>query len=94
MLTLPGASYLIGMHRIHLAEASTGAKAASVVLFNVIMLMLLEGPLLSFLFAPDWTHRTIERLKAWAAARGRQVAIRALVVLGLIQLVRGVLELL
>jgi hypothetical protein len=94
MLTLPGVSYLIGMHRIHLAEASTGAKAASVVLFNVIMLMLLEGPLLSFLFAPDWTHRTIARLKAWVAARGRHVAIRALLALGVIQILRGVAELL
>ena len=92
-LSLPGVSYLIGMHRIHITDASTGAKVASVVLFNVIMLALLEVPLLSFLVAPEWTQRSIDRLKAWATLHGRRFGIRALVVLGLVQIVRGVLEL-
>ena len=93
MLTLPGASYIIGMHRIHTSGASTGAKVASVLLFNLIMLLLLEGPLLSFLVAPDWTQRAIDRAKAWVAASGRRFAVRALVVVGLLQILRGVLEL-
>ena len=93
-LSLPGVSYLIGMHRIHVTDASTAAKVASVVLFNVIMLALLEVPLLSFLVAPEWTQRSIDRLKAWATLHGRRFGIRALVVLGLVQVLRGVLELL
>ena len=52
LLTLPGASYLIGLGHIADKDASTAATVAMILGFNVIMLMLLEIPLLAFTFAP------------------------------------------
>ena len=48
LLTLPGASYLIGLDHIAGKNASTVATVAMVLGFNLIMLMLLELPLLAF----------------------------------------------
>src|SRR5690242_570502 len=65
LLTLPGASYLIGLHKISAGNPSTAGAVAMVLLFNVIMLALLEVPLVGFTVAPDATRRAIDRFKAW-----------------------------
>ena len=67
LLTLPGASYLAGLHQIHKLKYSTTATVLLVVGFNLVMLWLLEVPLASFLVAPDWTPRAIERAKRWVS---------------------------
>ena len=93
MLTLPGASYLIGLHRIHNLDTSDAGKLVAIVAFNLIMMGLLEAAMLSFVFAPEWTPRAIDRGKVWIRRHGRRVAVQALVVIGVLQILRGVLEL-
>jgi Sap, sulfolipid-1-addressing protein len=56
-LTLPGASYLIGLKDIDDLDAGTVATIVLVIGFNVIMLSLLELPLIAFAVAPEWTTR-------------------------------------
>jgi hypothetical protein len=73
LLTLPGASYLIGLHKIADQDPSTAGAIGMVLLFNVIMLVLLELPLIGFIFAPDWTPRAASRIGS-AATRGRSVS--------------------
>lgn len=94
VLTLPGVSYLIGLHEIADADASTVATVGAVVLFNLIMLVLLELPLLAYVFAPDWTPGAVERFKAWFNANSRRIAFRLALIFGLLVIGRGVIELL
>ncbi len=57
VLTLPGGSYLAGLHHIEEQKLSTPATVLTVIGFNLVMLILLELPRLGYTFAPDWTPR-------------------------------------
>ena len=94
VLTLPGASYLIGLNDIADKDSSTIATIAMVVGFNVIMLMLLEIPLISYTVAPDWTPDAIDRFKAWFNRNSKKFGFRLTAGVGLLLIVRGVIELL
>lgn len=93
LLTLPGASYLVGMTRIGRADASPTATALGVVVFCVIMLSLIEIPLLGYLLRPDTTRRTIERFTAWVGTGARRIVARAAAVIGGLLLLRAGLTL-
>ncbi len=94
LLTLPGASYIAGLTRISSLHYSKPATVASIVLFNLIMLALLEIPLLCFAVAPNWTPNAIERAKAWIGRHWRRFAVRFLAVIGALLVIKGVLQLL
>jgi len=93
VLTLPGASYLAGLHHIEKQNLSTTATVLTVIGFNLIMLILLELPLLSYTIAPDWTPGAVERAKAWAARNGHQAAVIALSVIGGALIIKGIVGL-
>lgn len=93
-LTLPGASYLAGLNNIHKLDYSTPATVLLVVGFNVVMLVLLEVPLVSFLVAPDWTPRAVDRGKAWFAAHAHVFAVRGFTLLGAALVIKGVIGIL
>jgi hypothetical protein len=91
LLTLPGASYLAGLNDIHKLDYSTTATVLLVIGFNVVMLVLLEVPLVSFFVAPDWTPRAVERGKAWFAAHAHVFAVRGLTLLGSALIIKGII---
>jgi hypothetical protein len=93
LLTLPGASYLAGLNSIHKLHYSTTATVLLVIGFNLVMLWLLEVPLVCFLVAPDWTPGAVERSKAYIGRHGRRFAVRALMVVGLALVVKGIVGL-
>jgi hypothetical protein len=93
MLTLPGASYLAGLHEIHKHNFSTAVSVLLVIGFNIVMLALLEIPLACFLIAPEWTPDAIERAKGWIGRRGRRLAVEGLRVIGALLILKGVLGL-
>ena len=66
LLTLPGASYLAALDKMSKLDVSNAVIVLIVIGFNIVMLTLLEGPLLCFAFAPDWTPGAIERGKGVA----------------------------
>ena len=92
-LTLPGASYLAGLSNIHKLDYSTTATVLLVIGFNVVMLVLLEVPLVSFLVAPDWTPRAVERAKVWIGAHAHVFAVRGLTLLGVALIIKGIIGL-
>jgi Sap, sulfolipid-1-addressing protein len=94
LLTLPGASYLIGLNDIADKNSSTIATIAMVLGFNVIMLMLLEIPLISYTLAPDWTPDAVDRFKAWFNRNSKKFGFRLAGGVGILLIVRGVIELL
>src|SRR5690242_1847522 len=91
LLTLPGASYLIGLHKLADSNPSTATAVAAVLLFNVIMLALLEVPLIGFTFAPDWTRDAIDRFKSWFASNARRLGSRIALILGALLVLRGLI---
>lgn len=94
LLTLPGASYLVGMTRISNANASTAVTALAVVLFCVIMLLLIEIPLAGFAVAPDATRRIVKRFTDWVGSNARTIVERAALIIGGLLLLRAVITLL
>jgi hypothetical protein len=94
LLTLPGASYLAGLHHLAGEDLSTTATVLAVLAFNVIMLALLEIPTLGYLLAPEKTPAMVDRLKAGISRHGREAAIWGATVIGSLLVLRGVIELL
>jgi hypothetical protein len=94
LLTLPGASYLAGLHRISEQNYSTVGSIFAVIGFNLVMLLLLEGPLLAFAVAPTWTPQAIDRAKAWVGRHVRKVAIYGLGGIGGALVLKGIIGLL
>jgi hypothetical protein len=90
LLTLPGASYLAGLDEIHKLHYSTTVTVLLVIGFNLVMLWLLEVPLVSFVVAPDWTPRAIERAKAWVSRHAHVFAVRGLTALGALLIIKGI----
>jgi len=90
LLTLPGASYLAGLDHIEKQHLSKTGTVLTVIGFNLVMLILLELPLLSYTIAPDWTPGAVERAKAWVGRNGHQAAVIALTVLGAALVVKGI----
>lgn len=94
LLTLPGASYLIGLSHIAHKDAGTTATIGMIVGFNLIMLILLELPLLAYTLAPDWTPDAVNRFKAWFNRNSRVLGFRVALVIGALLIVKGLIELL
>ena len=93
LLTLPGASYLAGLHEIEKLHYSTAVTVLLVVAFNVIMMWLLEVPLACFFTAPDWTPGAIERAKAWVSRHAFTFAVRGFAAIGALLVVKGIVGL-
>jgi Sap, sulfolipid-1-addressing protein len=94
LLTLPGASYLAGLAQIHKLHDSTTATVLLVVGFNLVMLWLLEVPLASFVVAPDWTPRAVERTKKWVSSHAHVFAVRGFAAIGGLLVIKGLVGLL
>ncbi len=62
--------------------------------FNVVMLWLLEVPLASFLIAPEWTPRAIDRAKAWVSRHTHVFAVRGFATVGALLVIKGLIGLL
>lgn len=93
LLTLPGASYLAGLSRIHKLQLPTATTVLIVVGFNLVMLWLLEVPLVAFVVAPDWTPGAIERAKAWMSRHAHTFALWGLAAVGALLVIKGIIGL-
>src|SRR4051794_11402982 len=94
VLSFPGVSYLAALDRIHNLDPGPAGTVLVVVSFCLIELILLEVPLLGYVFAPERTQERIARFKAWMARSGRTAAVSAAGAIGLLLIARGVVTLL
>jgi hypothetical protein len=94
LLSFPGASYLAALTELSRQDFGFAGVVITVIAMNAVMLILLEGPLVCFALAPEWTPRAIERAKAWMAVHGSKAIVVVLTILGVVFIVRGVLEIL
>jgi hypothetical protein len=94
VLSFPGVSYLDALDHIHKLSPGTVATVLLVLYFCVAQLLLLEIPLLLYVFLPDRTQSSITRAREWAVRRGRTAAVIAASVVGAWLMARGVITLL
>lgn len=93
LLSFPGASYLVGLDRIAGLDAGAEVAVLLVVVFCVTQMALLELPLVGYVIAPEWTQDAVTRFREWIARNGVRVAGKVAIVIGVLLLVRGILEL-
>ncbi|OFB35788.1 hypothetical protein BA059_27540 [Mycolicibacterium sp. (ex Dasyatis americana)] len=69
--------------------ASTGTQIIAVILFVVAMFAVFEVAVVSHLVAPVRTQAVLQPVHDWALANRRQIMIGIFVMIGLLQIVRG-----
>jgi hypothetical protein len=92
LLSLPGATYLAALGKLSKLDYATAVTVLVVILFNLIQLLLLEVPIVALKVAPDQTPILIERTREWARIHGREYGVWALVGLGILFAIKGLLE--
>jgi len=94
LLSFPGVSYLDALDHIHKLNPGKVATVLLVVGFCLFQQILLEVPLLGYVFAPDRTQATVARFRAWMSRKGRPAAVIGATVIGVWLLARGLITLL
>ncbi len=89
-LNLPGAFYLVALKDIAQAENGFGSQLAAILVFNLVMFILAEVPLLGYSFAPEATQARVEQLNEWMARNARQIVIVVATTIGLYLVARGI----
>lgn len=90
-LNLPGAFYLVALKDIAQGQHGFGQELFAIVVFNLIMFVLAEVPLLGYSVAPEKTQTRVERLNEWMATHARQIVVAVATTIGLYLVARGVL---
>jgi MFS family permease len=89
-LNLPGAFYLVALKDIAQGQDGTGRQLFAIVVFNLIMFVLAEVPLLGYSFAPEATQQKVEGLNGWMASHARQIVTAVATAVGLYLVARGI----
>jgi len=89
-INLPGPFYLLALGDISSGSYSTLQEAGLIVLFNAIMFLLLEVPLVGYLVSPDTTAERVSALSRWLNANGLRVMGVLVGIVGLSLLVQGI----
>jgi hypothetical protein len=93
VLSFPGVSYLAALTKIDKLDAGTVPTVALVIGFCLIQQLLLELPLLGYVFAPERTERAVTQFRAWLARSGRKALIIGAAVIALVLIGRGLITL-
>ena len=73
-LSFPGVSYLDALDHIHKLNPGTVPTVLLVVNFCLMQQILLELPVLGYVFAPDTSADGVTRFKDWIGRSGRDAA--------------------
>jgi hypothetical protein len=89
-INLPGPFYLLALGDIASGAYSRLHQFGLIVLFNAIMFLLLEAPLVGYLLRPEWTAERVAALATWLNANGLRVVGWLLGAVGVSLVVQGV----
>ena len=93
ILNLPGIWYLIALKDIADGKRGTITAVLLILLFNAIMFLLIEVPLIGYLISPDGTRTRVQRFRTWLSEHNRRVATVAAAAVGLYLIVRALIAL-
>lgn len=91
-VNVPGAAYLVALKDIAAGNHSTATAVGLIVLFNLIMFLLAEIPLVGLLVAPERTGVLVAGMNRWLNEHSRQLAIGICATLGAFLVVRGLVN--
>jgi hypothetical protein len=94
VLTLPGVSYLAALHELDNLNYGTVPTILVILGFNAMLLLLLEIPLIGYVFAPERTVVEVQNFRGWLSKNGLKAGIYVAAGLGVLLIARGVIELL
>ena len=90
VLNLPGLWYLVALNDIAAADYSSAVVVLLILIFNAIMFLLAEVPLIGYLVRPEQTRIRVNRFQTWLSDNRRLVAATAAVIVGLYLISRAV----
>jgi Sap, sulfolipid-1-addressing protein len=93
ILNLPGIWYLVALKDIAKANDSAVTAVLLILLFNAIMFLLFEVPLIGYLVSPEETRARVERFQIWLSEHARLVATVAALVIGVYLIIKAIVEL-
>lgn len=93
LCALPGFSALVGLKDIAQLGWSTAATVAMVIGFFLIMFAFIELPLIGFLIAPEQATVKTIAFNSWLDRNANRLATDVLALLGILLIVRGVVQL-
>jgi len=73
VINLPGPFYLLALGKIAHGSYSALQQIALILLFNAIMFLLLEVPLVGYLVRPEATAKRVAAVSAWLNANGLRI---------------------
>lgn len=73
IMNLPGPFYLLALGDIASKHWGLPSEVALILLFNVVMLILVEAPLIGYMIDPDRTDELVSRLSAWLNRNGLKI---------------------
>ncbi|WP_082945356.1 GAP family protein [Mycobacterium sp. E2733] len=88
--TVPPVDYLVVLIMIVSSRAAIGTQLGAVVIFTLVVLVLVEVPLVSYLVMPAKTQAAMVQLEKWAVAHRRRILVVVPAVVGLMLVVAGV----
>jgi high-affinity Fe2+/Pb2+ permease len=92
VLTLPGVAYLAALHELDDLNYGTVSTILVILGFNAMLLILLEIPLIGYVFAPERTVVAVQNFRAWLSRNGLKAGIYVAAGLGALLITRGVIE--
>jgi len=92
-LMLSYALSLAAIAEILKANVSVPAAAAAAVVFAAMSIVTIAAPVVVVLVAPDRSNEVLASWRAWLVANSRSIALLALMVIGVLLVVRGAFDL-
>ncbi len=93
VLYLPSPSYLSALQVVGSTKMSTAATAAWVVIVVAIVLITIWVPTLVIVFAPGWCKPKLAALNSWLSRNSRMLMVVVLAVLGVWEIIDGIVGL-
>ena len=94
ILNLPGPFYLIALGDIGQGQYSPAAELGLIIFFNVIMLLMVEVPMIGYMFNPEATDRRVGQFAAWLNRNGLKIIAALAGIWGISLIAKGVHDLL
>ena len=88
-INLPGPLYVVALGKISRGHYPTAQQVALVVLFNAIIFVLLEAPLVGYLVRPELTRQRVSAMSGWLNANGLRVTGALVGIFGVGLVVQG-----
>lgn len=92
LLSFPGASYLAALTETSKLDVADAWLVLIVIGICLLQQALLEGPIVAYTLWPEPAQRAIARFREWLARNGRRVAANLAIALGVLLLIRAVIE--